>query len=210
MAMEHQTQIRRERTPGGQLFSVAWTTAGISFRVLVTLLILSAHVLGTAIASEQDSREYQIKAVFLYNFAQFTEWPTNAFESSNAPIVIGIVGSDPFGSVLDDTVRGESVRGRKLVVERYQRMEEIKSCHVLFISQSEDQRLESILERVKDKPILTVSDIEGSAYRGVMIRFITEEKIRLRVNLDAVENARLTLSSKLLRVAEIVPTKRRP
>lgn len=153
------------------------------------------------------SHEYPLKAVFLLNFAQFTDWPTNAFAASDSPLVIGVLGDDPFGALLDDAVRGETMNGRKFVVERYRRVEDIKTCHILFISQSEIKRLDKTVENLKGKPILTVSEIDGSAYRGVCVRFITENnKIHLRINTDALQAAKLTMSSKLLRVAEIVTT----
>jgi hypothetical protein len=151
------------------------------------------------------SHEYPLKAVFLLNFAQFTDWPTNAFDAPDAPLVIGVLGNDPFGALLDDAVRDETVNGRKFVVERYRRVEDIKTCHILFISQSEIKRLDKIAENLNGKPILTVSEIDGSTYRGVCVRFITiKNKIHLRINTDALQAAKLTMSSKLLRVAEIV------
>src|SRR5207248_1219657 len=102
------------------------------------------------------------------------------------------------------------VRGQKLVVERYRTVEEIKTCHILYISQSESNRLDHILEKLDKKPILTVSDIPGSAPQGVMIRFFPEgSKIRFRINAEAAREAKLSLSSILLRVAEIVTTKKR-
>src|SRR6185503_17538622 len=113
---------------------------------------------------------------------------------------------DPFGTVLEDTVRGEKVQGRRLMVERYQRAEEIRTCHILFISQSEDSRLEQHLDILRGRPVLTVSDIENSAFRGTMVRMINEHnKIRLRINLDALNASGLVLSSKLLRAAEVIP-----
>jgi hypothetical protein len=171
------------------------------------LALLALLCLGLVSGYCQTSREYQLKAVFLYNFAQFTDWPTNAFASTNSPIVIGVLGADPFGSALEDTVRGEIVHGRRLVVEHYRRADEIRTCHILFISQSETRTLEQQLDILKGKPVLTVSDIEQSAFRGAMIRLVTEKnKIRLRVNLDAVKASNLVISSKLLRAAEIVPS----
>jgi YfiR/HmsC-like len=153
------------------------------------------------------SHEYPIKAVFLLNFAHFTAWPTNAFDQPDSPLVIGVLGDDPFGALLDDAVRGETVNGRKFVVERYRRVEDSKACHILFISQSEIKRLDKIVEDLKGKPVLTVSEIDGSAYRGVCVRFITENnKIRLRINTDVLQAAQLTMSSKILRVAELVTT----
>jgi len=169
-------------------------------------LRLVLFCLGLSVARGQIvSHEYPLKAVFLFNFAQFTDWPTNAFDAPDSPFVIGVLGDDPFGALLDDAVRDEAVNGRTFVVERYQRVEVIKTCHILFISQSETQRLDKIVNSLKGKPILTVSEIDDSAYRGVCVRFITENnKIRLRINTDALQAANLTMSSKLLRVAEVI------
>jgi hypothetical protein len=160
-----------------------------------------------AARSQTVSHEYPLKAVFLFNFAQFTDWPTNAFDKPDSPLVIGVLGDDPFGVLLDDAVRGEIVNGRKFIVEHYQRVEDIKTCHILFISQSEIKRLDKIVETLKGKPILTVSEIDGSDYRGVCVRFITENnKIHLRINTNALQAANLTMSSKLLRASEIIST----
>jgi hypothetical protein len=159
------------------------------------------------VQAQPVSREYPLKAVFLLNFAQFTEWPTNVFDGPDSPFVIGVLGDDPFGNVLDETVRGENWSGRKFVVQRFRRIEEAKNCQLLFISQSETKRLDKILTTLHDRPVLTVSEIENSAYSGVGVRFITENnKIRLRINTDSLKAARLTMSSKLLRVAELVQT----
>jgi hypothetical protein len=149
--------------------------------------------------------EYQLKAVFLFNFAQFVEWPAAGFPVSDAPLVIGVLGTDPFGSALDEVVRGEAVGPHRLEVRRYTRVEEVGPCQILFIGASEAGRLEQIANRLQNRPILTVSDLEGSALRGVMIRFVPENgRIRLRINLEAARQAGLQVSSKLLRRAEIV------
>ncbi|HZS08826.1 MAG TPA: YfiR family protein [Blastocatellia bacterium] len=154
-------------------------------------------------ASGQGSREYDLKAVFLYNFTQFVEWPSKAFPNSSAPIIIGVLGADPFGRSLVETVQGETVRNRRLVVEHYSRVEEIKTCHVLFISQSEAGQLDRILSNLKGRSILTVGETPDFTQRGGVIGFVTEKnKIRLRINLAAARAAELTISSKLLRVAE--------
>ena len=159
----------------------------------------------SASRSQSVSHEYPLKAVFLFNFAQFTDWPTNAFDKPDSPLVIGVLGDDPFGALLDDAVQDEIVNGRKFVVERYRRVEDIKTCHILFISQSETRRLDKIVTALNGKPVLTVSEIDNSAYNGVCVQFITENnKIRLRINTDSLKAANLKMSSKLLRVAEIV------
>jgi len=195
----------RGETAGGA------SRAGVWWRGLVFLVLALFLGPGLSSARGQISREYQLKAVFLYNFVQFTEWPSSAFSAPDSPLVIGVLGADPFGKVLDDIVQNETVRGRKLVVERYQRLEDVKPCHILYISQSEAPRLDRIVSNLKGRPILTVSDIEGAAFRGVMMRFlVADNKIRLRVNLDAVKEAGIVLSSQLLRTVEIVSTQGPP
>lgn len=157
------------------------------------------------LAQPATPKEYQVKAAFLFNFAQFVEWPTNAFSTPQTSLVIGLLGEDPFGAVLDEMVRGEMVKGHPLVVQRYRRLEEINACHILFISSSERRQMGEILAKLKDRSLLTVGEWDGFAQQGGMIRFVTEKnKIRFRVNLDATKNANLTISSKLLKAAEIV------
>ncbi|OOO00854.1 MAG: hypothetical protein USCGTAYLOR_02949 [Chromatiales bacterium USCg_Taylor] len=177
---------------------------GLSAAWLVLSALLLASGLGLS-AQAAAPREYQLKAVFLFNFAQFVEWPPQAFADARTPLVIGVLGRDPFGAYLDETVRGERVNNRSLVVQRYGRVEDINTCHILFISRSEGDRLEQILARLRDRNILTVADAEGSALPGVMIRLVTvENKIRLQINLEVAQAANLRISSKLLRPAEIV------
>jgi hypothetical protein len=149
--------------------------------------------------------EYQVKAVFLFNFAQFVDWPADAFSGPATPLVIGVLGDDPFGDFLDQTVRHEHLGGRPFQVRRYQSVDEIKTCHILFISRPDGNRPEEILAGLKHRPLLTVSDADGFAQRGGMIRFVTDRsRIRLQLNLEAAAAAHLTISSKLLRVAELV------
>jgi hypothetical protein len=174
-------------------------------RDLFLHLVMWAAAGTAAPAPAQASPEYQLKAVFLFNFAQFVEWPASAFPGPDAPLVICILGDDPFGPYLDETIRGESVNNRPLSIRRYRTVQEIESCHILFVSRREQGHLQEILDSLKGRSILTVSDFEGFASRGGMIRFVTDRnRIRLRINLEAARAANLTLSSKLLRPAQIV------
>jgi hypothetical protein len=176
--------------------SVRWLVASV-------FLLLSGLKLS---AQTPTSPEYQVKAVFLFNFAQFVDWPPKAFPEAQTPLVIGVLGEDPFSTYLDETVRGEKVNDRPLVVQRYRRTGDIKTCHVLFISRSETDRLEQILASLRGRNILTVGDTDDFAQRGGMIQLVTEKnKIRMRINLEVVKAANLTISSKLLRVAETKP-----
>src|SRR5205809_35803 len=120
-------------------FAHLWTSRGLQ-RVAAVWLVLSVVLLSGGLDSPAETvppPEYQLKAVFLFNFAQFVEWPPEAFPEARTPLVIGILGEDPFGAYLDETVRGETVYNRPLTVQRYSQVEETKTCHVLFISPSE-------------------------------------------------------------------------
>lgn len=173
---------------------------------LSCVAILLALAFGLPDARGQASREYQLKAVFLFNFAQFTDWPTNTFTNSAEPLVIGILGPDPFGRTLEDTIRGENIRGHSLVIAHYRRADEIKTCDILFISQQETRRVDEIVRSLKGKPILTVADVDTPSSAGAIIRFsLQKNKIHFRVNQEAAKAADITLSSKLLRVADETP-----
>ena len=159
------------------------------------------------IAQTPGANEFQIEAVFLFNFSQFVVWPPTAFADENDPFVICLLGTDPFGAYLDDTVRDETVNRRRLLVKRYRRAEEVDNCHILFISKSEAGRLSEALVRLQGRSVLSVSDADNFGRRGGMVRFVVERNhVRLRVNVEAAKKAGLTISSKLLRVVDIVET----
>lgn len=173
---------------------------------MYALLLLAGGAGGGrgVVAQTGPASEYRVKAVFLFNFAQFVDWPSAAFPDTTTPFVIGILGEDPFGGFLDQTVRGEQFRGRPFQIRRYHSVDEITACHILYINQSDGDRVGGIVSRLKDRPILTVSDEAGFAERGGMIRFLNDRnRIRLEINPEAAQAANLTISSKLLRVAEI-------
>jgi YfiR/HmsC-like len=166
-------------------------------------LLISPMTASSAMAAQTGAQEYQVKAVFLFNFTQFVGWPS-ASEDAQTPIVIGILGDDPFGSYLDDTVRGEKVGDRPLIVRRYRHLEDVDDCQILFISRSEAIHFEQIAARLKDRSILTVSDADQSGKRGGIVRFVTEkDRVKLHISVNSAKDAGLTISSKLLRVAEI-------
>jgi hypothetical protein len=183
-----------------------WTNCSPKGRAWIWLIasILLISVGPEASAQTAISREYEIKTVFLFNFAQFVDWPTEAFASPQAPLVIGVLGDDPFDGYLDETVRGEKVNNRPFVVQRYRRVEDIDGCQVLFIGRTNPSQLGHIMAVLKGRSILTVGDTEGFAQDGGIIRFVTEKnRIRFRINVDAAEAAHLVISSKLLRLAEV-------
>jgi hypothetical protein len=182
-------------------------------RVLTTtVVLLGALMASAALAADppevKRTAEYDLKAVFLYQFTHFVEWPARTFRDEHAPITIGVLGQDPFGSGLDEIVANETVGGRRLVVRRYQTAEQIDTCHVLFISASEASRMISILDHLRGRSVLTVGDTKDFVARNGIVGFIVaRNRLRLRINLAAADSAKLTISSKLLRQAEIVRPK---
>jgi hypothetical protein len=156
----------------------------------------------------QPTPEYQVKAAFLFNFTQFIEWPSHAFRTPDAPLIIGVLGNDPFGPYLDEMVAGEAAGGHPLIVQRFDRVADVKGCHILFISPKDRDQLREIFNALKEQPVLTVGDGANFASTGGMILFYTEEnRIRIRINLDVAKEVQLNISSKLLRMADIVSTK---
>jgi hypothetical protein len=169
----------------------------LNYRIF--LLVLSIQL------QAQTSQRYNTKAQFLYNFTQFIEWPAQAFASAEAPFIIGILGDDPFGPLLNDNVAGEKVKNHPIVVQRYEDVKDIKNCHILFISNKGAGKLREILAALPNKNILTVSDIPDFATTGGIIRFmLIKKKIKLQINLPASKNAELNISPKLLQLADIV------
>ena len=152
------------------------------------------------------SREYLIKAAILYNFAKFAEWPKTAFRDDKSPLRICVIGDDPFGPALN-SLQGKTVRNRELAAGHITKVEDAAACHILFVSASESERLDTILAKVGALPILTVADINRFAYSGGIIALKeVDKRSRIEVNLGAADQAGLKLSSKLLRLADTVGT----
>ncbi|HKQ88539.1 MAG TPA: YfiR family protein, partial [Candidatus Acidoferrales bacterium] len=156
----------------------------------------------TAYGQQPGASAYQIEAVYLYDFSKFVEWPTNGAGSRNEPFSICVLGEDPFGALLDATLSGESIQGSTLVAKRISKPEDAADCKIVFVSNSEQNRLKEILTAFDGANILTVSDIRDFSQRGGMIQFVVDGgKVRFEVNVKNAENAGLTLSSDLLEVA---------
>ncbi|HEX6639624.1 MAG TPA: YfiR family protein [Thermoanaerobaculia bacterium] len=159
----------------------------------------------TLSAQTASPAEYRIKAAFLFNFMRFVQWPPTAFADERAPLVICVVGNDPFGAVLDQTLEGESVAARSIVARRVSDDESLDTCHLLFVSGSEKRRLGKVLQSVsRSAPVLTVSDIDGFVAGGGTIGFFLERN-RVRFEIDPAQAQRhgLKLSSQLLGLGRI-------
>jgi hypothetical protein len=179
----------------------------LRWRRVVLAALLCVAIVAPVRAQKPRPNEEQYKAIFLYRFAGFVEWPATAFSSPGAPFVIGVLGEDPFKSFLDEVVKGEFVKGHPVITVRYRQVEQIGPCHILFVSSSESKIYEQIFARLRGRSILIVGDTEGFASLGGMIRVRTEHP-RLQVNVGAAKAAGLSIDPNLLSLAEIVGDKR--
>jgi len=179
---------------------------------LIVAVLLCLSVAGGANAQSSASAasaEYLIKAGFIYNFAQLVQWPSAAFSQADSPIVIGILGTDPFGTSIDRVVENKKLDGRNLIVKRLRWSKDLKDlteCNILFISSSEKEHIADVINMVKWLPILTIGETPGFAARGGIINLTLEDnKVRFEVNIGAAKQANLNISSRLLALAKIVP-----
>ncbi len=169
---------------------------------VVTLIGVLPHLSWAA------PKEHEVKAAYLYNFVKFIDWPDWAFPDATAPLSICVLGEDRFEGVLERAVAGKSVKGRGILV-RKPALERLKlagtTCHILFVCLSEKERTAEILAAVEGSPVLTVGEVEGFAESGGVVNFVIERgKVRLELNIQAAERARLKVSGKLRQVAREV------
>ncbi len=171
----------------------------------VAAALLLATPWRTAAAESAASPEYQVKAVFLSKFGSFVTWPESVFSDAKAPIVIGILGSDPFGPLLEEAIRGVEIKGRPLTIRKIERVEEAAVCQILYIREQERERLSQILAALKNRPVLTVGETEQFTRRGGILNFtLVEGRVRIEINPDEAHRAGLKIDSKLLSVATVV------
>jgi hypothetical protein len=169
-----------------------------------TSLALAAAVLVVSSAGGlcETPTEWEVKAAYLYNFTRFVDWPERVSLVPDRPFVVGILGADPFGHVLDDMLSGKTVGGRPIVVRRLERPEDAGSVQILFVSPSAERDLDRVRRATQGIPVLIVGDSEGLAQRGVILNFrLKDNRVRFEVNLAQAEEAHLRISSQLLKLA---------
>lgn len=144
----------------------------------------------------------------MYNFARLVEWPDTAFETDSDTFNLCLLGNDPFGQALT-SIKNKKVAGRPLIIQRHIELKNASKCHILFISQSEKKQLANVLNFIKQYPVLTVSEISQFAEQNGHIRLFlnNNEQLSLKVNHNAILEADLNISSRILTLADIVSTK---
>jgi uncharacterized protein DUF4154 len=156
-------------------------------------------------AQQPRPNEYQVKAAYLFNFGRFVKWPTAPTAGKDGSFTVCVLGQDPFGAILDSTLAGEDLDGKRVVTRRISKPQDAGTCRILFISSEEGTHLKEILSALDEEGVLTVSDMPDFSRRGGMIQFFMDgNRIRFEINLASAQNARLTLSSELLKVAAAV------
>ncbi|MGI6455783.1 MAG: YfiR family protein [bacterium] len=174
-------------------------------KILGMLMLLLPYCNTSPVLSAvtENVTEYDLKAVFIYNFLQFVEWPSFAFDSAQAPFVIGVYGNNPFGNALENVASGEVVRNRQIRVKYLTQPEQISQCHILYVKEETDY--EKILPETKGKPILSVGETYRFLSEGGVIQFyIREDKVRGRINLRSARDGQLKIGSQLLRVFDVI------
>jgi hypothetical protein len=169
------------------------------------ILLVLAPGGGTNLSAQTATKEYQVKAAFLFNFAQFVEWPSTVLTNADMPFCIGVLGDDPFGTALDETIQGETVNGHKIAVQHARRFKDLTNCQMIFICKSEKGRLKEIMTELDSGAVLSVSEIDGFAEKGGIINFYLDgSKVRFEINPAVARHDGLKVSSQLLSLGKII------
>ena len=174
------------------------------FPSLVSAILLCIFSSLPSNAEQPFSREYRLKAGLIFNLAKFVVFPDAYVPNVDKRFTVGILGTDPFGEEID-ILTGKTIQDRPIEIKRYKHIDDVQSCHMLFIGSSEQTAIKWIIERLKARSILTISDMEGFADYGGMITMITvNNRIRFKVNLSKVKAAGLAISAHFLKLATII------
>ncbi|WP_353573323.1 YfiR family protein [Candidatus Albibeggiatoa sp. nov. BB20] len=171
--------------------------------VIALMFFCIFHI--SPMAKAAGSKEKDVKAIFLFNFTQFITWPEHTFNSVNALFNICILGKNPFGGSLSQLLKNEMVNDHPMVLNEFDKIEQVEKCHILYVSSSRKRDLKDIFTFVQGKSILTVSDIKKFAQKGGMVGFFKQKrKIRFYIAPQSMRDVGLVPNSNLLRVAKIV------
>jgi hypothetical protein len=177
------------------------------FAVIVFLVTVSGVLDMPPVLDGESSGagEYDVKAAFLFHFAQFVEWPAESFKDASSPLTYCTIGEDPFHGALDQSLNGKMVGTRPLRVAHIQQSQSVQSCQVLFVGAGVAKRLGVAIGSVAGNGILLVGETEHFVQEGGVIGFLLEQnKLRFEINLEAAEKANLKISARLLTLARTV------
>jgi hypothetical protein len=178
---------------------------GSRFAAAALALLISIGGTGWVSAQTNPTSEYQVKAAFLFHFAQFVDWPPEAFKNAASPLTYCTAGEDSFHGALDASLNGKMIGARPVRVIHFRQVQEIQGCQIVFLGTPEKKLISGMLANLRASPILTVGESEDFVQGGGMIGFFLEDnKVRFDINLDAAERAKLKISARLLALAKTV------
>jgi len=170
-----------------------------------TVALFALGATGALAVRQEPVPEYDSKSAFLYNFCVYTEWPASAFTKADSPIVIGIVGKDPFGDTLKRIVGDRTAQKRAIEIVRFEAVKDIKDCHLLFLPATEKKNIADALAKLKGTSTVLVGESDGVAAKGAIFNILIEDKKpKLEVNTDAAARAGVKLNSRLVNLAKLV------
>lgn len=174
--------------------------------IVISLLVALSLILtgGTSRATEPTSKEYQLKAAFIYNFAKFVEWPAQKFVHTDSPIVIGVYGSNPFGNELLNTVKGRKINGRAIQIIAVNSATTARETHLLFVSAGSVGSFGAISGSL-GQGVLVVGETPQLTNQGGMIIFnLVGDKLRFEINMTKANRSGLKISSQLQKLASAI------
>jgi hypothetical protein len=171
---------------------------------LLALAMLAMAGAGHARADDAptEAAELELKAAYLYKFANFVEWPPDAFRDTSQPIVIGVMGADALAAQLDALVQDKVVRGRGFVVRSLPPGGDARAVHILYMGEIRRDAAQAALLAVQGSHVLTVSDRRRGNAGGAMVGLVwVNQRLRFEVSMPAVQRSRLRLSALMLTAA---------
>jgi hypothetical protein len=192
-----------QAVPAGQPARRRWLPCWLARAVCVACFFAG---LSSSQAADSVSKEYKIKAAYLYNFAKFVEWPADSFTNSQEPLVIGVFGQNPFGEELKAIAKDHKINGRDIVIKPVATLAEAGGVHLMFFGVTEDDQVAGMLAALKNSSVLTVGESEKFFAAGGMITFVREaDKVRFEINAPAAEQHGVKISAQLLKLAKPIP-----
>ena len=179
---------------------------------ILIVIIITALTLGRTARAQKsaDVSESYAKAVAIYNFTKLVDWPATAFPAPESPVIICVLGDDPFAAELGQSVDGKKVNGRKLVSKKIKwskDIREFKDCNMLYIASAESAHGDEVIQALKGTPVLTIADFPDFAKHGGIINFFLEDStLRFAINVESAKQSDLAISSRLLSLSKITPT----
>lgn len=180
-------------------------TIGLLAIGVLALLLLSTRALAIAAPVELQASENRVKAAFVYKFGDYIEWPLEAFDAPDSPLVIGVVDANALADELARIAQGHTIGGRRVAVKKLRYGDPLSGLHIVFIGRSDTRRVTAAIEASKGRPALTITETADGLKLGSVINFVVvSNKVRFDVALPSAEASRLKISSRLLAVARNV------